>query len=363
MKQILFLTLLAVLFTACQDQNSKETNQQYKSVFATKALPQNREQKRVISTTATSDMQARLSFKVKGSVVYLKAEVGDFIKKDQLIAKLDAEPYKTKKQQLQYALKEAEAKLYNAQNSYKRVKKLYVNDHASGSDFDSAKAAFQSAEAKVENIKKQLEYANLHLSYTKLHAPHDGYISRKFVEEDENVDAGTPIVFLSQTLIDEVQVQIPQNLINRIKPNQKAEVFFDDLAKNSFDAKVQNISKFADAESKTYMVTLKLTNPPKSLKAGMSGKVHFDFAKKREIFYLPARSVLKDKKGHFVYLLEPKKKHYVVKKQYVEVGKLSSKGFEIVSGLPKDALVVKAGMSEVFEDMKVQIVNTDELGL
>ncbi|MGM0518109.1 MAG: efflux RND transporter periplasmic adaptor subunit [Campylobacterota bacterium] len=365
MKKVYIFVLIILVFAACEKKEIKQEVQSIKTVFATKPQPKDENTKRVFTAIATSNKKSKLSFKVKGNITYLKAEVGDFIEKDMLVAKLDSKPYEIKVSQIEHALSQAKAQLQNYRNSYERVKKLYVNQNASADEIDKAKATYKSALANVENINKQLDYAKLQLSYTKLYAPISGFLSKKFVQENENINAGTPVVFISDKLIDEVTIQIPQNMINQIVKNDKVKVVFDSLANKKFDAKVYEVSKYSFEKSKTYKVKVKLNKKIDLIKAGMSAEVYFDFESKIDatIFYLPSRSVLKDNKGHFVYLLKKQNSNYSVKKQYIKVGNLTSKGYEVLRNLKADDLVLKAGMTEVYEDMSVEITNKKELGL
>ena len=73
-------------------------------------------------------------------------------------------------------------------------------------------------------------------------------------------------------------------------------------------------------------------------------------------------SVLNDKNGYFVYVLNKQDDKYFIKRKDVKVSNLIKEGFEITYGLNEDDLVLKAGMSEVFENMQVIIANEKELG-
>ncbi len=351
-------------FTACEENKVRTKKEEIKTVFITTPKAKNEDEKRVFTAQATSNKEIKLSFKVQGNITHLKHKIGDDIKKGELVAKLDSKPYELKVSQINYALSEAKTKLINAKSNYERVKKLYINQNASASDIDNAKASYNAAIAKVENIKKQLDYAKLKLSYTKLYSPISGYISLKFVQENENIDIGTPIVLISDKLIDEVTVQLPENIINKVKKDEKVKVVFNSLGSKSYSAKVYEISKYSSSKSKTYKVVVKLDKPTTKIKSGMSADIYFDLVnnKAKRVFYIPSRSVLKDKKGHFVYIALKDDKYHTIKKRYIKVGKLTSKGYEVLDNINGDELVLKAGMTEVFESMKVKIENRNKLG-
>ncbi len=365
-KTLLILLTMALLFISCgKKEESAEKHDLIKSVYVTFPKINKGDEKRVFNGIALSDHQIKLSFKVKGNLAYFKVKNGDEVKKGELIAKLDAQPYELKVSQVSYGLSEAKAALQNAKSTYERVKKLYINQNASVSDIDNAKANYNVYKAKVNNILKELEYAKLQLSYTKLYTPINGYISSKFVSQDENIASGMPIVLISDKLVDEVRVHLPESYINKIKKGQKVKVTFSSIINEVFEANISEISKFASQNSKTYLVTVKLKNSSEKIKSGMSADVYFSIfnQEKQQIFRVPSNSVLKDSKGYFVYLVQKKDNRYFIKRQNITVGKLQDDGFEIFSGLKKDDLILKAGMSQVFENMEVIIGNKKELGL
>ncbi|QKE29399.1 RND family efflux system, membrane fusion protein [Arcobacter acticola] len=367
MRKFLKLNILVVLvlfFAACQKKEENKVEDVVKSVFAINPILKDENQNRVFNATASSSNQTKLSFKVQGNLNYFKSQIGDEVKKGDLIARLDSKPYELRVSQIEYALSEANASLQNAKSTYERTKKLYINQNSSVSDIDNARAVFWASSAKVKNITQELEYAKLQLSYTNLYAPINGYISAKYVNENENIALGTPIILISDKLVDEVRIQVPEVFINKIKKDSSVKVLFNSIDSKPFEAKISEISKYASQTEKTYLVIAKLQDSSSLIKAGMSADVYFDVEDKtKTIEYLvPSNSVLNDKNGYFVYVLKNQDGKYFVKRKDIKVANLIKEGFEITEGLDKNDLVLKAGMSEVFENMEVVIANIKELG-
>ena len=363
--KINILVVLALFFVACEKKDEiKVEKDLVKSVFVIKPTLKDESQNRVFNAIASSSNETKLSFKVQGNLNYFKTQIGDEVKEGELIAKVDSKPYELRVSQIDYALIEARASLQNAKSTYERTKKLYINQNSSVSDIDNARAAFAASSAKVKNITQELEYAKLQLSYTKLYAPINGYIGGKYVNENENIAVGTPIVLISDKLVDEVNVQVPEKFINKIKKDSNVKVLFNSIDSKPFEAKISEISKYASENEKTYLVIVKLENSSTLIKAGMSADVYFDLEDKTKIseYLVPSNSVLNDKNGYFVYIVENKNGKYFIKRKDVKVSDLTSKGFEITEGLLESDLVLKAGMSEGFENMEVVVGNIKELG-
>ncbi len=352
------ILFLLISFTSCEDKNKEEVVEVIiRPVITINPRLKNSEINKTFNAISKAHEQINLSFKVKGNINKIDLELGDFVKKGDLLASLDSKPYYIKNKQASFSLQEAKAKLKNAKSSYNRVKKLYINQNSSQSDLDSAQALYYSIKASVSKAQQSLDFTKLQLSYTYLYAPKSGFIAAKYVQKDENVNVGTTLLLLSDENVLDVSAQIPENFINSIKENDEVLLSFDSLKNQTFKARVTEVSKIASIKVKTFEVIVKLLKINKNVKAGMAARITFFLNEKgSNILEVPSASVLNDKNGYFVYLAIKYKDNLAkIKRVNIEVGKLSSSGFEVLKGLKKDDLVLKAGMSQVFEDMIVEL--------
>ena len=86
---------------------------------------------RSFTGTAKSTQESRLSFKVSGTATSVPAQIGQQLRKGDLIAQLDSANFTLQVEQAQAALVEAQAGERNAQSNYERTKGLYANSNAS----------------------------------------------------------------------------------------------------------------------------------------------------------------------------------------------------------------------------------------
>jgi len=359
---ILGAIVTSLVFTGCFNDDKKDEKKNIESnvirpVVVIKPIQKNTARSRSFNGISKADKQIKLSFKVQGSIEEFDLNIGDFVKKGEVIARLDAKPYKIQEQQSSYALIEARANLKNAKSSYERIKKLYINQNASQSELDSAKANFSAIKAKVSNAKEQLSYSKLQSSYTVLRAPKNGFVASVYVQKDENVNVGTPLILLSDKDVLDVTTQVPENFINSISQGNEVEVSFDSLKGETFKARVSEVAKIASEELKTFQVVVKLKEKDSRIKSGMASTIIFySNAKRSDILEVPSASVLNDNKGHFVYVAVPLKDNLAtIKRKDIQVGKLTSTGYEVLEGLNIDDLVLRAGMSQVFENLIVKL--------
>lgn len=326
----------------------------YEKVFATGGS-----RIRTFSGTAQAGTESRISFKVPGFIERVPVRVGDSVEKGQLIAKMDASDYELQVQQAEASLAQAQALERNAKSVYDRTQALYESRTSSKQDLDAARAAHESATAQVKAIEKRLELASLQVSYTRLVAPTKGSIASVDVDENENVQAGQPIVVLTSGNLPEVQVSVPEVLISQISTGSKVAVNFNAIPEKTFDATVTEVGVSATTFATTFPVTVRLDKPNKEIRPGMAAEVGFRFetAGTQEHLVVPAVAVNEDLEGRHVFVLEPIEDGMAItKRQDVKIGELTSEGLEILEGLQEGDLVVTAGVSKIVDGQKVKIL-------
>ncbi|KIH75674.1 hypothetical protein GFER_15220 [Geoalkalibacter ferrihydriticus DSM 17813] len=318
---------------------------------------------RAFSGTARPAIEARLSFRVPGTLVEIPVRVGDQVRRGALIAALDPADYQLQVREAEAALAEAGARTRNADAHYERVRALYENHHASLTDLDAARAGAESARAAEAAVAMRLELAQLQLSYTRLHAPLDGFIAAVSVEVNENVATGAEVVVLTASRFPEVGVALPEALIGGIARGDTVSVTFDAIGGERFAGMVTEVGVAASPAGATYLVTVRLLTPDHRVRQGMSAEVVFRFAPAREVsrMLVPAAAVGEDQQGRFVFVVESKEETTaVVRRRAVEVGEFTLEGLEILAGLTPGEQVVTAGVSRIEDGQRVLLAATEE---
>ena len=331
-----------------------------------------------------AEYEIKLSFKVGGTLNAVNVELGDEVKKGQLIASIDPTDYtiqtdqaKAQKegseanvQSSQANVKSTESKLINSRSTFDRVEKLYENNSVAISEYQqakaglaSAKAQYDAAEAQLASAKtqvttsgKQVQAADNQASYTRLTAPMNGIITAVMVESNEGVGTGSPIAVLSSEGNPEIEVGVPEVLINNFKKGQLVTVEVPSAPDQKFNGKVQKVA-FASGNSPTYPVIVSIDHS-KQIRPGMTANVTFQFDNKQvksKTLVIPAVSVGEDEKGNFVFLIDESGNKIIVKKQPIIVGKLTSEGFEVSQGLAAGQKIAVAGLQTLLEGQEVKL--------
>lgn len=309
---------------------------------------------RSFSGVSRAAQQASLSFKVAGTISALDATTGGRVRKGQVIAELEPSGFRLQLQQAEAELLRAEAERRNAAANYERVKGLYENRSASRTELDAARAASESTNALVSAAARAVELARLNLSYTRLTVGQGCSVVDVVAGVGENVGGGQPVVEVNCGDYLEIAITVPETLIANFSWGLFGEVTFDSLPGRTFQGVVSEVGIAATGTA--FPVTVRVEGT-EEVRSGLAAQVDFAFDRGESTTVLPAVSVAEDERGRFVYTLVDGDEAGVgvIRRKPVEVGELTSRGLEVISGVAPGDRVVTAGISVIRDGMKVKV--------
>ena len=314
------------------------------------------------SGVTRASITSRLSFRVSGTLTDLLVDVGDRVEKGKLLAKLDPTDYEIKVQEVSASLARAEAQWRNAKASYARVQALYERGNASMNELDATRAAASSGEAAVKSVKKQRELVKRRLGYTNLYAPDRCSVASLYAEENENLGAGQPLMLLNCGNLTEVKMAVPSTYIDKIKKGVKVSVKIDSFENTIFNGTIKDVGVSPSGMMTTYPVIIALESENSMLRPGMSAEVDLRTSgdESMSFIWLPPVCVGEDVSGKFVFIvLRENEKFGIIKKVNVETDKISGFGIPVTKGLNPGDIVVKAGLSQIRDGLKVSFYEED----
>lgn len=304
------------------------------------------------------------SFKVPGTVESILVFVGDSIAEGAVIAQIEAYDYELELQQASAGLRQSEANALNAMASFNRIKELYEDENATRADYDAARAAQTSAQEAVVQAQKSVELATRRSEYTTLVSPFSGAVAEVPIDENENVNAGQVVVRMTVGDRRQVSVAIPEAYIVGIRQGDPVTVSFDALSSRLYEATVDEVGVTSVGMATTFPVTVVLNTDAVEVRSGMAADVNFRFAGEDDASYIavPLASVLEDREGHYVYVLDEGASGIgTVRRTPVTVGDQLGFGeaegrvrIEILSGLEEGDRVVTAGAKRIVDGQQVR---------
>lgn len=220
------------------------------------------------------EIEVKISPEVSGEITLLNVKEGQVVKKGDLLVKINPDLYTSSYNRsvsnlsgTKAGLSQSEASFKEAKANYDRNKTLYDKGVISKSDWDKAIASFEVAKATKQNAYYTVQSAVAtvneakdNLGRTTIYAPADGTISVLNVELGERVlgtqqMAGTELLRVANLNNMEVEVDVNENDIVKIKIGDEANVEVDAYLKKKFKGIVTSISNSASSTLTSDQVT------------------------------------------------------------------------------------------------------------
>jgi HlyD family secretion protein len=220
------------------------------------------------------EIEVKISSEVSGEIIALNVKEGQVVKKGDLLVKINPDLYTSGYNRTvsnlsgsKAVLNQSEASFKEAKANYDRNKSLYDKGIISRADWDKAIASFEVAKANKQNAYYNVQSASAtvleakdNLGRTTIYAPADGTISVLNVELGERVlgtqqMAGTEILRVANLNNMEVEVDVNENDIVKIKVGDEANVEVDAYLKKQFKGVVTSISNSASSALTADQVT------------------------------------------------------------------------------------------------------------
>jgi len=348
MKLLLPVSLLVLIpvLTSC-DSKPPEKAEIIRPIPAMKVGEIQKVSGRKFPGKAKATQEADLAFDVSGKLTERAVDIGDIVKKGDVIARLDPADFNSK-------VKSSKAELKTAKKNFERGKEMIKEGFISQRDYDRLEAAVDVAEANLSIAQKAL-------SDSVIKAPFAGRISNTYVENFQAVLAKKPIARLLDTSQIEMVVQVPENLISKVSYIEDIMVTFDSFPDVTLAATIKEISNEASQTTRTYPVTLIMPQHDDiEILPGMAGNatgtlVMPGSSEDLEQLVIPVDAVFTpdtEKQDHVWVINE---QSGVVQLRKIKTSYLTKYGIQVTDGLQAGEWIAIAGVHTLRENQKVRI--------
>ena len=290
--------------------------------------------------------QTTLYAKVSGYLKWIGPDKGDAVKKDQVLAIIDAPEVE---EQYHQALSDYHIKKL----TFERLAKVWKEspDVIAKQDVDVAEAAAQGAKHLVEQRMALRDY-------TKVRAPYAGIITARFADPGALIQIATassagaiPLFTIMDLDTVRIYTNVPQDDSPWVVPGKtKATVGVKGLDGRSFTGTVTRSTLALDPTTRSLLVEIDLPNPDHALRPGTFVEVSLGLREIPNALVLPPQAVISGPKGKSVFVIEAGR----AKSMPVQTGISDGRWMEITSGLSGDEEVVVVGKRRLVDGSPVR---------
>ena len=323
-------------------------------------------------------LQTEMFSRINGLVSERCVQLGDHVKKGQLLATIDTPDLDAETASAKSALISAEKHLMETKYQYNFAKQTYERFKNSSSDgaisrqdldtkyneFKTSEMNYLGAQADVDKAKQDLNRLTALQGYKRVVAPFDGVISKYNIDAGANVVSGGSSTSTSLFEIQQIDkfratIFVPQNYVRFITDGQAVEVYIPENPSQKFKGYISQISGKLDNVSRAMEVALIIPNDGKSgLYSGLYVKTNIDVKDRQKYLTInPACLTTFNSPDQYVAEVRPDSTIHFIK---VKQGRDFGDKVEILEGLKGDEKLITNINDNLKEGDKVEFKDVEK---
>lgn len=404
---VLSMAILAAGLVACNrsegapNNNGATANPTAVEVSTTPAIL--RQLPRYFEATGSlaANEQTDVAPETSGKVAAVGVDMGSYVRRGQMIVKLDDADFRIKLQQAQAQLDQAKATLrqneakiglrpgqkFNPENvpevgaaraaldlaekNLRRYEKLIESGDISRAAYDQQRsqrdqlreqyevaihqaqqnyAAVANAQGVVDAAQTQVALAKRNLNYTVVISPMAGYVSDRTADVGEYVSPQQKVATIVSLNPLRVRIDIPEQAIPRVHVGESVSVTVAAYTDRSFAGHIARVSPSVSATSRTLTVEAEVDNPRGELKPGQFATVRILLPQSEPAVLVPQRAVRTISGASYVFVI----KNGRAEQRLVQTGQTEGDLVEVKSGISADEAVATSNVDQLSDGMAVK---------
>jgi membrane fusion protein, multidrug efflux system len=265
---------------------------------------------------------------------------GDFVKKGQLLAKLDDDVQ-------QKSLQTLKTQLAYAEDVYRRQKNLW--DQSIGTEMQ-----LKTAENSVNNLKDQINTTTAQWEMTNVRSDVSGYVEQlnlKVGEAFTGMAGNNPQIQIVNNSSLKVVTEVPENYLSKIKEGTPVNIKLPD-ENLEFNSNISLMNRAIGLNSRSVVTEAKIPYNP-NVHINQVAQVRIkDYANPHAIV-IPLTVLQTDENGKYVYVIATENGKKVAKKKVVQVGEIYGNNIEVKGGLSIGDQLITEGFQSLYEGQAV----------
>ncbi len=295
--------------------------------------------------------EAPLAFRVGGKISACYAELGQQVRRGQVLARLEPEDYRLAAQGGAANEAQARSQMILAEADLKRYTALREKGFVSAAALDQKQAAYDAARAVFNAMQASRSEQDRKLGYTALTADGNGVVTSLDCNIGQVVGAGQQVLSLARSGAKEIAVYVPESGLAAFRHAKGFTISLNAHPDKTYHGVLRELAAGADPATRTYAAHITVTNADDAMQLGMSATVHVQSGDNMEI-RLPLAAVISRDGSPGVWKLGS---DGIVHRVAVTVAGVEGDELHITSGLAPGDLVVTAGANLLREGEKVKL--------
>lgn len=346
-RMIFYLLILAFLISCGQGTDDKVAVE--RDLLYVRVRPVERQDiRRTISVSGhTKPYQLHNIVPRQGGIIKeIYFEVGDRVKKGQLLVDLDRDTLIIQRKKADAQVNMAQSNFDIAKSNYERMTRLHNEKALSDSQLENAENAYNNAQASLKMANAYMEEVNQAIRDSQLYAPADGFIaSRPFQPGDyvSSMMGNVPVLVLHEIDRLKIQLNVSKNHIGFVKNGQR--VILEKLNK---EGTVFSVGVSADPSSGSFPVEAMVDNQDNMLKPGITVSVSIVIDERNDAIAVPKEALYEQE---YIYVV----KDNIVSKRKVKLDFEGDSYYTVSNGINVSETVAVDNLYALQDNMRVMV--------
>jgi len=276
-----------------------------------------------------------------GVVRAVNVRQGDYVRKGQLLLKLDDAVQRN-------SVANAQIQLDHAKDLYQRRKNLWDQKIGTEVDYINAKNAVDQAETQLKLAQDQLDFTNVY-------ADMDGTVDNLTIKVGESFAPGMQALHLVNTNNLKVVVQVPELYQERVQVGTPVKISFPGLGNKEITGVVRVTGKTINPDSRSFTVEVRLPND-RSIRSNQTAIIRLQDYAVAKTLAIPVNTLQTDEKGKYVMVAsKDKENNLVAHKKPITIGQSYGDKVEVTGGLEKGDRLITDGFQGLYEGQLITI--------
>lgn len=287
-----------------------------------------------------------------GQVKAVLVKQGDYVRKGQLLLKLDDALTRESLTAAQQRLAELHTQIAYAKDLLQRQQNLWSQGIGTEVQLITAKNNVASLENQLKSAEAALKVNQEQVNTSNVYAEIDGVADNVNIKVGEFF-TGSPTqgIRIVNTSSLKIKAQVPEAYIERVHTGNKILVRLPDLNKN-ITATITTSGKLIDPLSRSFYIEARIA-PDKDLRPNQIAMVRIqDYANPNAIT-IPVNTLQNDEKGKFVLVAVKEGSQLVARKKQVAVGELYGDRLEVKAGLAAGDVLITEGFNGLYDGQSI----------
>ncbi len=295
---------------------------------------------------------AQVSTRQEGFVSQLGPEHGDIVHEGDFLAQIDETDTRLQLAVATAEVRNAEASLAEQERTLERAEQLFQRDVLSQGELDDRKTALERSQADLDEAKARRGLIEIELDALRILAPMPGIVTRLYTQDGEYLKRGDKVLELKRIDAVVALCTVSERHLGHVREGSSVYVHVTAFPERTFQGLVWKIIGNALLESRSFPVTVLVSNQDQALKPGMSARVSF-VRRLEDGLLVPKDAVVEEDDEHYVFLVS--EGH--AERRSVDLGAAFGDQWHIRSGVSPEDRVIVTGNEDLMAGRAVMVVD------